>query len=169
MCSATKFGWVAEWFIAHAWKACTPRKRHRGFESLPIRQFGVVQPAVASCLENRHDLERGLLGSTPSYSSSFAGDRGCEQPPYNGSLQIGACRGFESHLRHQVRRDGRTAIASASKADMPQGIGGSNPSLSSSFASRWWNGRRGPARAEPAVTPSWGFESLPSRRRASGL
>jgi hypothetical protein len=31
-------GEVAEWFKAHAWKACVP-KQYRGFESLPLRQL----------------------------------------------------------------------------------------------------------------------------------
>ena len=31
-------GEMAEWFNAHAWKACIP-KRYRGFESLSLRHF----------------------------------------------------------------------------------------------------------------------------------
>ena len=38
-------GEVAEWFKAHAWKACAPN-RYRGFESLPLRH--VPQPDTPS-------------------------------------------------------------------------------------------------------------------------
>ncbi len=34
-------GEMAEWFKAHAWKACVPKK-YRGFESLSLRQFLAV-------------------------------------------------------------------------------------------------------------------------------
>ena len=41
--SGFKCGRVAEWFKAHAWKACGRRKAPREFESLPLRQFFVAQ------------------------------------------------------------------------------------------------------------------------------
>ena len=39
-------GEMAEWFKAHAWKACVA-KHYRGFESLSLRQFLLRIPLAA--------------------------------------------------------------------------------------------------------------------------
>src|ERR1017187_6261431 len=38
-------GEMAEWFNAHAWKACIP-KRYRGFESPSLRQFDIFSTGL---------------------------------------------------------------------------------------------------------------------------
>ena len=62
MVSSLRGGEVAEWFKAHAWKACVANP-YRGFESLPLRQFflpqsqgvapGRLHPALSGPLQTR--------------------------------------------------------------------------------------------------------------------
>ena len=46
MVSGLRGGEVAEWFKAHAWKACVANP-YRGFKSLPLRQISFLE--VSSC------------------------------------------------------------------------------------------------------------------------
>ena len=47
MVSGLRGGEVAEWFKAHAWKACVANP-YRGFESLPLRQIS-LREVVNDC------------------------------------------------------------------------------------------------------------------------
>src|SRR6056297_1697957 len=88
-------GEVPEWSNGLAWKACVPRKRYRGFESLPLRNCITILPSVPRKGTDGF-FQRNPCGGIPPSPQLYYYSTQCTSKEYRWVLPKESLRGNPS-------------------------------------------------------------------------